>query len=77
MNLISAVPAFVSYRSSLGRTLRSFAPEVIYANGFKAQIFSAMVNRVRADWYGIRTITFRRVRLFPRCTAGTRDALTG
>ena len=43
MNLISAVPAFVSYRSSLGRTLRSFAPEVIYANGFKAQIFTAMV----------------------------------
>jgi glycosyltransferase involved in cell wall biosynthesis len=41
--LISALPAFVSYRSSLRRTLRSFAPDVIYANGFKAQIFSAMV----------------------------------
>ena len=42
MNFISAVPALASYRSSLGQTLRSFAPDVIYANGFKAQIFTSM-----------------------------------
>lgn len=41
-NLISALPAFVSYRHSLRQYLRSFAPDVIYANGFKAQILSAM-----------------------------------
>ncbi len=40
--LISAAPAFAAYRSSLGRTLRSFAPDVIYANGFKAQTLAAM-----------------------------------
>jgi glycosyltransferase involved in cell wall biosynthesis len=34
---------FASYRSSLRRILRSFAPDVVYANGFKAQIFTAMV----------------------------------
>jgi glycosyltransferase involved in cell wall biosynthesis len=42
-SLISAVPVFASYRSSLRRILRSFAPDVVYANGFKAQIFAAMV----------------------------------
>ena len=69
-SLISAAPAFASYRSSLRRTLRSFAPDVIYANGFKAQIFAAMVKprASRLVWHTHDYVSSRPIvaRLFRR-----------
>ncbi len=69
-SLISAAPAFASYRSSLRRTFRSFAPDVIYANGFKAQIFAAMVKprASRLVWHTHDYVSSRPIvaRLFRR-----------
>jgi glycosyltransferase involved in cell wall biosynthesis len=42
LNLISSIPALTAYRQSLRQWLRSCTPDVLYANGFKAQIVSAM-----------------------------------
>jgi glycosyltransferase involved in cell wall biosynthesis len=69
-SLISAMPAFASYRSSLRRTLRSFAPDVVYASGFKAQILAAMVRprSSRLIWHTHDYVSSRPIvaRLFRR-----------
>ncbi len=41
-NLISTIPGLAAYRQSLRQWLRSCKPDVLYANGFKAQMVAAL-----------------------------------
>jgi glycosyltransferase involved in cell wall biosynthesis len=42
LNLVSSIPACAAYRQRLNQWLRACNPDVLYANGFKAQIVAAM-----------------------------------
>lgn len=75
LNLISTIPAFARYRQSLRQWLRSCKPDVLYSNGFKAQIVAAMAKPLSSrlvwhthDYVSSRPIVARLFRHYaPRC----------